>query len=289
MNREAIEPFALSFALSAFLLPLFYLPMRVFIFILLWVYSFIIDASNGPVVNQLARTTKFIENKGQFTDDKGNPVPFVLFRSSAPGIDYFITTSGITYVFSKAEEEDDDKEKQINDPETKADSKKDEKKFYCEKIELLLKDASIQSSNIITGKPSDHHFNYFYAHCPNGIYDIKEYEKITILNVYPGIDWVFYGSSSSGFKYDFVIHPGADVNDIKLLYRSDRKPSLDKEGQLSIHTRLGVLSESAPISYQQKNGKTISSSFALISSIKQSGHYETQLGFSGDFLSFKNE
>jgi hypothetical protein len=30
----------------------------------------------------------FIENRGQMKDNEGNPIPFVLFKSEAPGINF---------------------------------------------------------------------------------------------------------------------------------------------------------------------------------------------------------
>ena len=44
----------------------------------------------------------FEENKGQFADEKGNPVPDLLFKTNASGIDMFVTTSGISYLFTKS-------------------------------------------------------------------------------------------------------------------------------------------------------------------------------------------
>ena len=43
----------------------------------------------------------FLENKGQITDDKHNSAPYILFKSTLPGLDIYITTSGFTYVFLK--------------------------------------------------------------------------------------------------------------------------------------------------------------------------------------------
>ena len=43
----------------------------------------------------------FEENKGQFSDGKGNPVPDLLFKINAKGMDMYVTTSGIIYLFNK--------------------------------------------------------------------------------------------------------------------------------------------------------------------------------------------
>ena len=51
---------------------------------------------NSPLFNG------FEENKGQFKDYYGKPVPEVLFKTSVNGMNVFITTKGITYGLKKA-------------------------------------------------------------------------------------------------------------------------------------------------------------------------------------------
>src|SRR4051812_22547574 len=46
----------------------------------------------------------FIENKGQIRDMEGDPAPGVLFKVEAPGLDLYVTTKGLTYVFLRHEE-----------------------------------------------------------------------------------------------------------------------------------------------------------------------------------------
>src|ERR1041385_3516961 len=48
--------------------------------------------------------TFFMENKGQITNAAGGPVPFVLYESSFPGMKIYITEKGLTYVFTKIED-----------------------------------------------------------------------------------------------------------------------------------------------------------------------------------------
>ena len=43
--------------------------------------------------------------KGQMIGTDGKPVPFVLFKAEAPGIDIYITEKGLTYSFLKFEKE----------------------------------------------------------------------------------------------------------------------------------------------------------------------------------------
>ena len=47
------------------------------------------------------RPVKFLENKGQMMDVNNKPVPFVLFKAEAQGVNVYITEKGLTYVFEK--------------------------------------------------------------------------------------------------------------------------------------------------------------------------------------------
>ena len=161
----------------------------------------------------------FLENKGQMTDMAGNPVPFVLFKAEAPGMNMYITEKGLTNVFIKPEEE---KEKE------KEGFKEENMKIEWNRIDMSLKDASIKKENILKEGESADFSQYFLAHCPDGVTNVRSYQKITITNVYPGIDWIFYNSNEKGFKYGFIVHPGASSHHIELVYSSLNPLQLNK-------------------------------------------------------------
>ena len=217
------------------------------------------------------QNVSFLENKGQMMDTEGKPVPFVLFKAEAPGMNVYITEKGLTYVFVKIEEEEEERE---GEHEYKKKDGKDEhqdlmmpgkhdEKLKAEMawINVNLKGATIKRENIIKEEQSAEHFNYFYGHCPDGIYDVYQYKKLTIKNVYPNIDWVFYNSQKGGMKYDFIVHPGAKPNDIKLIYESETPLELDKNGNLQLKTKLGTLTENAPYSYLKETNTEVKSRF----------------------------
>jgi len=43
---------------------------------------------------------RFIENKGQMFDMQRKAVPNVLYQASAPGMNIYVTTTGLSYVFT---------------------------------------------------------------------------------------------------------------------------------------------------------------------------------------------
>ena len=203
-----------------------------------------------------SQSVRFIENKGQLSDINHYPVPFVLFKTSSPGIDVYITEKGLTYVFFKSEKEQ--KEKGAGDQYME-----EKRKTEMTWINVHLSGASIKKENIIKEGESNEYFNYFPGHCPDGIYGVKEYEKITIKEVYPGIDWVLYANSKTGMKYDFVVHHKGDASSVKLIYESENSLKMDEEGNLHLHTPLGDLTEKAPYCYMKESREEIFSKYSL--------------------------
>ncbi|MBI2270876.1 MAG: hypothetical protein HYU69_11075 [Bacteroidetes bacterium] len=203
----------------------------------------------------------FFENKGQMVNTDNIPVPFVLFKASAPGIDVYITETGLTYVFAKIDEKDGHNE--IGEKYTSSKQKIEIEKNKIEMawINMRLKGTTIKKENIIMEGEGSAHYNYFFSHCPDGIYDVKQYSKITVRNIYPGIDWVLYNSNANGFKYDFLVHAGADPSQIKLCYESDKPLVQKQDGSLEINTPLGTLTENAPYSYLKESDTEIQTTF----------------------------
>lgn len=202
------------------------------------------------------KPVQFVENKGQMTDLNGIPVPFVLFRVEAPGMNLFITEKGITYCFYELMEEH---EKESKSEEKIPGSENEKMEVNWSRIDMDLKGASIKKTNIVTEDRSEYFDQYFLNHCPNGITDVRSYTKVTIKEVYPGIDWVFYNSDEKGFKYDFIVQPGADPDKIELIYSSLDGLSINDDGDILIKTRDGELTEHSPVSFQSE--KEITSSF----------------------------
>lgn len=202
--------------------------------------------------------TGFIENKGQVLDENGKPAADVLFTFRQGEMDIHITTTGISYVFWEQ-----------TTPEFTATSKINSAQVLAtgfNRTDILLKDANIQMENIKTsGTINQPITKYYNAVYPKGITDVKSFEKIEIADVYPGIDWVFYTEEDADFaiKYDFVVKPGANPSDIRMLYQGAAL-SLDKNSlELNLVTDFGSLREGALYSYQEAKGNQVTSFYVL--------------------------
>ncbi len=197
--------------------------------------------AGNPVKSQIA----FRENKGQVAGADGKPVNEVLFKATGTAPDIFVTTSGITYVFYKKT------------------SGAENAKTNWSKIEMLLQGASIKVENIKTENVLTSASNFYYAHCQQGILNVKSWQKVTVANVYAGIDWVLNADDAKGLSYDFIVHPGADPSQIHVLYKGATSIELqENKSKLILHSACGNLFE-GNLNVFEKGGKKINAEFKL--------------------------
>ena len=219
---------------------------------------------------------RFLENKGQLLDMQGKATPNLLFKANLSGVDMYISTNGISYVFNRIEEEEENanayrQEKQSSMPEMEKEKIAGE---YC-RADMELVGAAIRKENIIKEGENEEFSNYYYGGiCPDGILNVHTYQRITIKNIYPGIDWVLFTADASastpagkngigGLKYNFIVHPGANPSVIKLRYKWTDKPVLQRDGSLKITTPMGSITEGSPISYSATQRNGIETSYVL--------------------------
>ncbi|MBX2922667.1 MAG: PKD domain-containing protein [Chitinophagaceae bacterium] len=105
-------------------------------------------------------------------------------------------------------------------------------------------------------KPVSSYANYLLGNDPSKwASECKIYQAVTYKNIYPNID-VRYYANGSDLKYDIVVYPGANVNNIVMTYEGADK-LLIKNKELIIKTSVGDVKELAPYSYQLNDqGKT---------------------------------
>ncbi|MEY3598484.1 MAG: hypothetical protein RL521_906, partial [Bacteroidota bacterium] len=99
---------------------------------------------------------------------------------------------------------------------------------------------------------------YYYQ--PQGEFTTASFESVVIKDVYPNIDWKIY-TTEEGMKYDWILHAGADVKDIQMIWDGVKKLEVVNAGGLKISTNSGELEENAPISFCK--GQTLPSSFVV--------------------------
>jgi uncharacterized protein (TIGR02145 family) len=201
----------------------------------------------------------YVENKGQIMDQHHHPNHEVLFLLNNPGLNVQLKKNGFSYDVYKLDYKDNPNRLSsiTNNPlnhELHSDSLIPE--YYFQRIDITLEGAN-PDCQIIPSEPLPDYFNYFTAFAPpEGIKNVRQYSKITYQNIYTDIDLEFFTNAEHGYKYNFVIHPGGKLKNIRF---SIEGPDLisSSNGNLKFTTRFGDLEEMIPETYYLFNDSRI--------------------------------
>ncbi|MCX6249136.1 MAG: SBBP repeat-containing protein, partial [Bacteroidetes bacterium] len=225
--------------------------------LILCIFLLIISNSNsafsqGTASVRSGRTCKstlaLIENKGQIIDQNNKPNPGVLYLLNTPGMNVQLRRGGFSYdVYSP---------RPCTPPPIGIGaggrgalrSKDSARVIDYHRIDIDLVNSNPNPS-IVPSDPAPDYYNYFTASAPyEGIKNVRQYAKITYKEIYPGIDLEFFTNKEYGYKYNFVVHPGAFVSDIKLKISGTDDIQLVRDF-LIMMTSLGAIDELIPESY----------------------------------------
>ncbi len=236
----------------------------------------------------------FIENKGQIIDQNNKPNKEVLYLYNGNGLQVQLRQNGFSYEVIKTEKTLKAigvKSKDQNYIPNKFEPDSFDYTYKIHRIDILFEGIN-KNIQITTFEPSSDYINYYTgspvraplvgalppAHNPQqkntGITNIHHYQKILYQNIYSNIDVEFILNNenpSQKFKYNFIIHPGGNINDIKLKFLGATNTSLTEDGHITIETAYGNIDESIPLSYQEnENGlqKQVETKFTLLSKNK---------------------
>ena len=195
----------------------------------------------------------FIENLGQIRDSKGSKRSDILFHTRSQGVDMYITSTGITYVFRKTEGDVQESTAMRND-------KVEEPKTSLYRLDMEFVGTN-KNYKVKKELAVEQQYNYYTPESPNGI-SPKGYKKTTIEDVYKNIDLVYYEKEGK-MKYDFIVKSGADPNKIKMKYKGAKNVSIDKAGNVIATTPMGEICEEKPYTYSKNTGIEIESRYKL--------------------------
>ena len=121
--------------------------------------------------------------------------------------------------------------------------------------------------------------NYFRGNDPaRWQRDVPHYARVRYADVYPGIDWVFYGDPEK-LEYDFVVAPGTDPGQIRLSFQGIDRLHIDGAGNLMLAVTGGKIIQLAPRIYQDVNGerRVIKGSYQLVSATEALPNHATDV------------
>jgi len=175
----------------------------------------------------------FIENVGQITDQFNRQNEDVLFLfSDSKGMNTHLRGNGFSYEFYT--------------------KKNNSLKINRVDIDFLNCNKNIE---IRAEKQHQSFTNYYKVGAENQNFSrVKSFEVIKYINVYDFIDFEFkLIQNDSQIKYDIVLHPGADINDIKLAYKGYNKFKLSDKNRIQMELDFRNITEEIPLSYYKEN------------------------------------
>ncbi len=107
--------------------------------------------------------------------------------------------------------------------------------------------------------------NYFIGRDPSQWHtDVPLYAKVQYDDLYAGIDLSYSGDQRT-LVFEFVVHPGANPDQIVLDLQGVDSLGLDTQGDLLLHTVVGLFRQPRPSAYQNRLGerRDIASGYVL--------------------------
>jgi hypothetical protein len=246
-------------------------------------YSIEKPQSNFPLQNSNANiptkqvSSAFIENKGQWSDE-------IRYMVKLQGLNIWLTNDGIVYDYYKKDE------KNLHNELGKTSLQKNPFPNGNIKGHIInttyLTDKSLNQSftkgengnkhipSFITSNAHKEYFNYFKGkESSKWTTNVSLYDEVIEKNVFPGIDARYYFESNNNFsqnkndtqrlffRYDFIVHPGANVSDIKIKADLGRdtgyKIYINNSNELIFKTNLGDMIHQKPFSYQSSSDEQL--------------------------------
>jgi hypothetical protein len=209
----------------------------------------VFTTSNGEIAHILPNINEingyFTENKGQVNNNS------VRFYIQGSGV-WFLDDCIVFEIFEKQEKSIISKyEFDIN----YFDPKNTPIKQSCQKI-IFIK-LYFEGANRCTPKGRrllPFKSNFFYGNdSSKWCTDVQNYREILYKNLYENIDLRYY-TTDKGLKYDFIVHPGGNPNDIRLRSEGANKLLINTSGDLIIQTNVGNIIDSNLFIYQNHGG-----------------------------------
>lgn len=200
---------------------------------------FLLSGAAQEVEHQHSIHHAFIENKGQWDRN-------ILFKTHFRGGNLWVQQGKILFHLQDFSEF----QKAHGNPLVNASAV-----TYRQEVVHLNFEGSNKITNITKGAPTSHYYNFFLGNDrQKWANDVRGYSEATLHELYNGIDLKLIEQQEQ-LKYEFRVMPKADPAQVKLGFAGAKKITVDKEGNLLVHSSLGNIRENKPYAYQIVNGK----------------------------------
>ncbi len=183
---------------------------------------------------QQAVEAQFLENLGQVHNDQ------VIFYGEAFGIGIGFTDSSVLYRLSSTTTP------RPQDLQLGSIRNEQSQPALIELVFLGANKVIPQGSKILP-----HTSNFFIGNDPSNWYSgIRSYREVVYTDLYENIDLVYH-VSNDGIKYEFIVRPGGNPEDIELRYEGIDDLTIEIDGSLNAKTPIGALLDKDLYIYQE--------------------------------------
>lgn len=219
--------------------------------------AFLSAQAQTPQRTPLTGPLGFIENKGQFRDQDGHTRDDLQYMFIRPGMKVQLLPSTISFELFTLEHEPRTISEALGYAETHHLDPEDVPPtpvhYKSSRVDLEFVGANA-NPEIVAEEMMPDYLNYYLSFTPQeGITKVQQYNKVTYKNLYDQIDLVMIACPDAyptrSLAYDFVVHPGGNVSDIKYRYHGINNQDIYENGTLESSTGLGRMFEMIPESY----------------------------------------
>jgi hypothetical protein len=213
----------------------------------------------------------FIENKGQ-CNGMSNRESEIKFHVSLGKIELYFSTAGLTYRYDEYVVSDEAEARVEKIP--LAINRTEEENRPSTKVIPHFVNVQWEGANPSVQLTAENKVKEYFTYPDLTDKSYKKclkasaFKTLVYRNLYPNIDLQYtFPDGKEGIKYAFILHPGADVSDIKMhYYCNETIPFTDADGNIILPLEFGDITDHAPITTTTNNA-VIHSSFSLNNSV----------------------
>lgn len=202
-------------------------------------------AGHGIKTNERIREAHAEQSLIKFTENKNQWDKNILYRAQLDGGLLFLEKNCFTYNFYDKEAVRKNHVSSKKSPEAV--------RSHAFRMTLVGADENVTLSE---KQVTSDYCNFFIGNDKSKwAGDVKNFKEINYQNIYNGIDLQVLGSQNS-IKYNFIVAPLGNTDDIALFYEGLESIAIQKGGLL-LKTSINEMLEQKPFAYQLINGKQV--------------------------------
>ena len=180
------------------------------------------------------------------------PIPRSPSRLGGRDATVYFTPTGVTYGLVEPPQDDDRLTPDRRTPDDQGDAAANPvpRRRWTVKLDFVGANPDVRP---VGQDPAATVVSYFRGRPEEWHTGLRTFQKIVYPDLWPGIDLAYYGVDGA-LKYEFIVHPGADPDQIRLAYRGAEGVARNEAGQIEVTTPVGSFTDDLPVAWQEGAG-----------------------------------